>query len=159
MVARSGSSLGLNAPSLWRPQRRLTFDLDIFGEGAVPEPFGLLYLFDILDHFGIFVDNFFTMVGLGAQSGTNAEHIAKLDARFHAMLQALGCHENSMARLGELSITTVQALETLADDRKDLREFLKDGLGLDPQAAPKVPKMLEAGSGFHPIEAFCLEGA
>ena len=85
------------------------------------------------------------MVGMGAQVGTPAENIAKLDTRFHAMLQALGCHENTMARLGELGVDTVQALETLVDDRKGLREFLKDGLGLDPQKEPKIKHTIEAG--------------
>ena len=85
------------------------------------------------------------MVGMGPQSGTVAEHTAKLDSRFHAMLQSLGCHENTMARLAELTVTSVQALETLVDDRKDLRTFLKDALGLDPAVDPKIAHTIEQG--------------
>ena len=84
-----------------------------------------------------FIHTFTTMVGTGNLAGTAAEHIAKLDARFHAMLTALGCHQNTLARMGELSITTVGALETLVDDRAGLRDFLKDGFGLDPTQPPR----------------------
>ena len=51
--------------------------------------------------------------------GTNAENIAKLDARLLAMFQALEVHEDVMARLGEIGVVTVNALHTLVDDRKE----------------------------------------
>ena len=73
------------------------------------------------------------MVGMSVQDGqAPAVHIAKLDARFHSMLSNLDCHENTLARLGELRITNISALTTLVDDRAELRVFLKDALGLDP---------------------------
>ena len=73
------------------------------------------------------------MVGMGVQDGqAPAVHIAQLDARFHSMLSNLDCHENTLARLGELRITNISALTTLVDDRAELRVFLKDALGLDP---------------------------
>ena len=73
------------------------------------------------------------MVGMGVQDGqAPAVHIAQLDARFHSMLSNLECHENTLARLGELRISNISALTTLVDDRTELRAFLKDALGLDP---------------------------
>ena len=68
---------------------------------------------------------------LTCSEGTVAENIAKLDARLHSMMQGLGFHERTMARMGELGITTVQTLQTLVDDRPGLREFAKSALGID----------------------------
>ena len=85
------------------------------------------------------------MVGLGAQTQTNAFHIAKLEPRFHSLMSALHCHENSMARFAELGVVSIQGLETLADDRAALRTFLKTALGLDPAQDPQVEHTLEAG--------------
>ena len=88
------------------------------------------------------------MVGCGAQTGTNDEHIAKLDVRLHALLSAQECHANTMARLGELGVRSIQASETLVDDRKAMRDFLRDGLALDPtvgDALTKIANTLEAG--------------
>ena len=73
------------------------------------------------------------MVGTGNtdQNVSNDAQIAKLDSRFHALLVSLGCHENTLARLGELGIHTIPAFQTIADDRKEVREFCKNDLGLD----------------------------
>ena len=93
-------------------------------------------------YFPSFVAN---MVGTGCTSGVAEDHIAKLDARFLAMLTSVGCHKNTMARFGEMQITSVAALTTLVDTRAELREFLATGLGLDPKVDPKVDHALEAG--------------
>ena len=79
-----------------------------------------------------FDNSLHTMVGKGSTTLTPEEHIAKLDARFHTMLTSLDCHKNTVARLGELGVTTASSLTTLVDDRAELRVFLKDALGLDP---------------------------
>ena len=71
------------------------------------------------------------MAGCGSTSNTPAEHIAKLDARLHAMLTATKCNDKTLARFGEMGVHTVRDLTTLVDDRKDLRLFLKDALKLD----------------------------
>ena len=71
-------------------------------------------------------------VGSGPQACTVAEGIAKLDERFHSMLQNLECRPETMGRLGELGCRTLQNLHTLGDDRAMIRQFLLDGLGLDP---------------------------
>ena len=92
-----------------------------------------------------FFDPNFDMVGTGCLAGTATEHIAKLDARLMAMLSGVNCHQNTMARLGELGVTTVAALTTLVDTRAELRVFLADGLGLDPKKEPKIEHSLEAG--------------
>ena len=48
-------------------------------------------------YFGYHID----MAGMGAQTHDNAHHIAKMDARFHALLAALNIGENSMGRMAE----------------------------------------------------------
>ena len=83
------------------------------------------------------------MAGCGPEVGTIQEHIAKLDARFHTMLQANNCNEKTMARFGELSIVSVANLTTLVDDRAALRVFLKGALKLDD--ASGYDHTLEAG--------------
>jgi hypothetical protein len=61
-----------------------------------PDPFDNLEIFaDLFDFFYFLV---IIIVGTGCTSGLAADHIAKLDARFMAMLSSLGCHENTMAR-------------------------------------------------------------
>lgn len=75
--------------------------------------------------------------------GTEAENIAKIDARLHAMMQTLNFHQRTMARLGELGVTTVQALNTLCDDRAGVRKFLHSACGIDP----------EGGNFLHSLEA------
>ena len=87
------------------------------------------------------LDSLHGMVGTGPMGITQAEGIAKLDARCHAMLQSL--HPNTMARLGGLSVRNISALHALADDRKELRTFLKDALGLNP--ASGLERVLEQG--------------
>ena len=75
----------------------------------------------------------FTMATwMSNQAGTVAENIGKIDARLHSMMQSLNFHERTMARLGELGVVTVQGLHTLVDDRKQLRDFLKSAVGIDP---------------------------
>ena len=59
----------------------------------------------------------------------------------------------SMARLGELNVTSVSAITTLVDDRKELREFLKDALGLDK--ASGYTHTLEAGRVIQVWEQAC----
>ena len=73
------------------------------------------------------------MVGKGPQNGgLHEENIARLEARFHAMLSMRECHKNTMARLGELKVISASSLTSLVDDKVGLRKFLKDALGLDP---------------------------
>ena len=48
-------------------------------------------------------------------------HIAKIDARFMAMLTLRNAHQNTLARLGELKVHTISSLTTLADTRTALR--------------------------------------
>ena len=90
----------------------------------------------------LFLNN---MVGTGNTSTTesNEIQIAKLDSRFHAMLTTLGCHTDTLARLGELGVHSFRALHTIGDDRKDVREFCKNDLGLD--RAEGTPHTLEQG--------------
>ena len=80
-------------------------------------------------------------------AGTIAEaediNIAKIDTRLHSMFQALGVHRRTMARMGQLDVTTVMALHTLVDDRKGLRKFLKTGFDMDGET--DVDHMIEAG--------------
>ena len=83
------------------------------------------------------------MAGCGTEVGTIQEHIAKLDARFHTMLQANNCNEKTMARFGELSIVSVANLTTLVDDRAALRKFLKGAFKLDDDVG--YDHTLEAG--------------
>ena len=85
------------------------------------------------------------MVGFGnTEAGvTNEQQIAKLEARFLALLVSLEFHIDTLARFGELGIRTFNALHTIADDRKDLRTFCKDDLGLDK--AQGTPHTLEQG--------------
>ena len=64
------------------------------------------------------------MVGKGSSTETPEIHIAKLDACFHTMLTSLDCHKNTLARLGELGVTTASSLTTLVDGRAELRVFL-----------------------------------
>ena len=63
--------------------------------------------------------------------GTEEETINKIDARHHALYQSLNFHKRTMARLGELGITSVQALNTIVDDREQMRSFLLDAVGID----------------------------
>ena len=100
-----------------------------------------------------FVLVFYVMVGCGALAGTPAEHIAKLDARFHSMLTMLNVHENSLARLGELGVVSSGNLTTLADDRKDLRDFLAEALNL--KKANGYDHVLEAGKIVMAWEQAC----
>ena len=85
------------------------------------------------------------MVGFGnTEAGvTNEQQIAKLEARFLALLVSLEFHIDTLARFGELGIRTFNALHAITDDRKDLRTFCKDDLGLDK--APGTPHTLEQG--------------
>ena len=76
--------------------------------------------------------------------GTVGDNIAKIDARLHAMMQSLNFHERTMARMGEIGITTVQGLHTLVDDRASLRVFIKSALGID--TAIGFEHFLEAGN-------------
>ena len=80
---------------------------------------------------------------LTCSAGTVGENITKIDARLHAMMQSLNFHERTMARMGEIGITTVQSLHTLVDDRASLRGFIKSALGIDP--AIGFEHSLEAG--------------
>ena len=48
-----------------------------------------------------------------------------IDARLHSMLQSLNGHKRTMARLGEVGLVSVQAPNTLVDDRDQMRKFLK----------------------------------
>ena len=80
--------------------------------------------------------------------GTVEENLAKLDARFLAMLQGLHVDETVMARLGGLGVINVTTLHTLVDDRKALRIFLTDACGIDPRPAA------QGGGGWkHTVEA------
>ena len=85
-------------------------------------------------YFFIFFLNF-AMVGIGSQTLTPAAHIANIDARLFALLSGLGLHEKSISRLSEIGVHTTYDLHTLVDDRKDLRVFVKNALGLDPDPA------------------------
>ena len=48
------------------------------------------------------------------------------------MFHSPGRHEDVMARLAELGVIDINGLHTLADVRKQLRDFLKDACGADP---------------------------
>lgn len=115
----------------------------------------MVYFVYLIYWFYSFLDWVFDMVGSGVQSMTLAEGIAKLDARFHTMLASLGCHENTMGRLGELGVISVPAITTLVDNREGLRKFLKEALGLDPEVEPKVLHTLEAGKVVVAWEQAC----
>ena len=79
--------------------------------------------------------------------GSLTENIAKIDARFLAMLQGLNVEETVMARMAELGVINTTTLHTLVDDRKGLRAFLLDACGIDPRPAA-------AGGGWkHTVEA------
>ena len=109
---------------------------------------GTFAIYITFKFYGHFFDTLFIMVGMGAQTESNAFHIAKMEARFQAMLTTAQVHVNSMGRLAELGVHSIQGLETLVDDRKTLRAFLIDALGLDPgtgSAAEKVAATLEQG--------------
>ena len=97
------------------------------------------------------------MVGMGSQTKTPAEHMAKHDPRFHALLSSLECHENTISRLGELNITSTSALTTLVDTRVALRKFLKVALGLDEDAAglDGITNTLEQGKVVLAWEQAC----
>ena len=92
-------------------------------------------------------------VGLGHTTGTAAEHTAKHDSRFLALLSMLNCNDKTIARLGELHVTSVSALTTLVDDRKGLRAFLASGLGL--READGFEHTIEAGKVVMAWEQAC----
>ena len=85
--------------------------------------------------FQVFLDTFIMASFKAPDVGTIDENIAKIDSRLLAMFQSLGVDPTVMARLGELGVTNITALHTLVDDRKAMREFVKDGCGIDRRRA------------------------
>ena len=67
------------------------------------------------------------------------DFIKKLEAPFHAKLSAVDVSETTMAALGKAGVRSIPMLTAVADDRKDLRQFLKDCCGMDPAANPMMP--------------------
>ena len=50
-------------------------------------------------------------------TGSEDDNISKIDARLHSIFQGLNVHKRTMARFGEMGVTTVQALNTIVDNR------------------------------------------
>ena len=63
--------------------------------------------------------------------GSEDDNICKIDARLHSIFQGLNLHKRTMARFGEMGVTSVQALNTIVDNREQMREFLLDAVGID----------------------------
>ena len=67
------------------------------------------------------------------------DDIQKLEAPFHAKLSAVDVSETTMAALGKAGVRSIPILTAVADDRKDLRRFLKDCCDMDPAANTMMP--------------------